>query len=1264
MKAHRRICSILFWGCALILVCFSISYGISTIYDEDTDFDGYSNSLELAGGSDPLNPEDDPFTREWSNLGLYGGQIYAIEIDASNPNKMFAGAYYGDGLFRSRDGGDIWEPVLTGYEGGMLDHQAPFRNSAVLAVKFAPSDNDTVWAVHNQYAGKSTDGGETWTHIYNSLMQQICTSCGGYSDGGRRCRALAIDPYDPQTVYVGTGGPGGTYTNGAIYKTSDGGSTWTKTGPSGAKEFDYTVIDIAIDPDDPSNIWALINSFGIDGWNSYLYQSTDYGTIWNGIVSVAATSYGLALWPRDPTKVFIATGCGIVSNYAGDWDIVYGSCEHNVHALAFDPQNHDVLYAASNSTNIVRAVYDNISGDFIFGQESDLGLAFISLTVHPTMGHIVFGGEYMQGVYKLIYNSITDGFTASEQNEGINAVSAFDIDVIPAAGSNPSYFITATGGGVATKVGDGDWTRVSKEDLPFQLVLAVAFDPTVSDGSAFYAAGDHFLAKTFDRGDSWAIINDTDIPGSTRVRQITVAPNGSTLFLAAYRFGGQGGGSVYKSIDSGAHLTELLSNDDFAFNTVAIDPTYSDHLFAGGGNFFAPTVNGHLYESTNGGENWTLTGLTDVVVNALLIDPDDHDIIYAGCSPGVTTLTPLFKSIDGGVTWQPSYNGIPGRPNRYGVWGSSDTDVFMLGHTGSIFRGGYDDMNILHYGGTSWTHKTTGILDHLRGIWGSSNQDIFAVGERGAIVHYDGTVWIPMEAENNRTTQRNLNAVWGRSGSDVYAVGDGGTILHYDSGSWNTMTSPTDAHLYGIWGHADGSRVYAVGSTGTILRYDGGSWVSMASGVKAQLSGIWGTPDGTHIFVTGNPEPDGQGNVRSTILKSNGTGWTRLDTPIVAPGRGRLHSVWGFSNSNVFAVGDDGVILHYDGNEWTPMISGTTADLYAAWGASITSVFAVGRYGTILLYNGSQWSNIDTVAGGQPVEGWTQKNSVTDLKFKLDPGGNRNIYAATDRQGIYLSPNQAGTWINLLSPPYMVYALEVGSIYVASYGVYTFQGDGFIAGEVKDELTLVGIDNARVFTDLGFLTHTNQDGVYVLPLLAGSYNITGDADGYNPETAYNVPSIKDGNVVSFYLTDPVVYVRIDGADLLADNGTFEGTYGNITPVEGIYRWSSGNGNGYLYVPYPYGWVRLAIVPKDGCGVENVWINGIAHGELLEYTFSNIQAAQTIETLFEEGVSACAGDLDTDGDVDGLDLARYVAGQQNGATIADLAAGLGRTDCFP
>jgi PKD repeat protein len=60
-------------------------------------------------------------------------------------------------------------------------------------------------------------------------------------------------------------------------------------------------------------------------------------------------------------------------------------------------------------------------------------------------------------------------------------------------------------------------------------------------------------------------------------------------------------------------------------------------------------------------------------------------------------------------------------------------------------------------------------------VWGSSGSDVFAVGRSGTILHYDGIAWSPMSSG----TDDYLYGVWGNSGSDIFAVGGDGTILHY-----------------------------------------------------------------------------------------------------------------------------------------------------------------------------------------------------------------------------------------------------------------------------------------------------------------------------------------------------------------------------------------------------------------------------------------------------------------------------------------------------
>jgi hypothetical protein len=73
-----------------------------------------------------------------------------------------------------------------------------------------------------------------------------------------------------------------------------------------------------------------------------------------------------------------------------------------------------------------------------------------------------------------------------------------------------------------------------------------------------------------------------------------------------------------------------------------------------------------------------------------------------------------------------------------------------------------------------------------------------------------------------------------------------------------------------------------------------------------------------------------------------------------------LFGVWGSSSVDVYAVGAEGTILHYDGISWSQMDSGTVNDLYDVWGTSSSDIFAAGRGGTILHYNGNSWSAMES----------------------------------------------------------------------------------------------------------------------------------------------------------------------------------------------------------------------------------------------------------------------------------------------------------------
>lgn len=96
-------------------------------------------------------------------------------------------------------------------------------------------------------------------------------------------------------------------------------------------------------------------------------------------------------------------------------------------------------------------------------------------------------------------------------------------------------------------------------------------------------------------------------------------------------------------------------------------------------------------------------------------------------------------------------------------------------------------------------------------------------------------------------------------------------------------------------------------------------------------------------------------------------------SPATSPVRG----LWSISPKDIWAVGDLGLIMHFDGTAWTTTTGVTTKDLTAVWASSATDVWAVGTTGTVLRYNGTNWTvgtagtaNLKGVFGTGPTDVW------------------------------------------------------------------------------------------------------------------------------------------------------------------------------------------------------------------------------------------------------------------------------------------------------
>jgi hypothetical protein len=102
------------------------------------------------------------------------------------------------------------------------------------------------------------------------------------------------------------------------------------------------------------------------------------------------------------------------------------------------------------------------------------------------------------------------------------------------------------------------------------------------------------------------------------------------------------------------------------------------------------------------------------------------------------------------------------------------------------------------------------------------------------------------------------------------------------------------------------------------------------------------------VIVTGEYE---------TVLRRNESGWARLqgsvarEYPNVA-----IHGLHGASPDDVWAVGDASVMLHFDGQAWTPFPSVASYDLRAVWASASNDVWAAGADGALLHYDGERWT--------------------------------------------------------------------------------------------------------------------------------------------------------------------------------------------------------------------------------------------------------------------------------------------------------------------
>lgn len=238
---------------------------------------------------------------KWRSIGPFrGGRVLAVAGAPDDRLHFYFGAVNG-GVWETRDAGRTWTPIFDSVPVGSIGAIAVAPSAAkVLYVGTGEADMRSDIA---QGVGlfRSIDGGKTWV-------------ASGLTDSQQISRIL-INPTNPSDVLVAAlGHPYGPNAERGVFRSIDGGKTWTRTL---FKDVDAGAIDLAYKPGDPKTVYAALWQTRRPPWNVYppssgpgsgIYKSVDGGASWKPVsgrgLPGSPGRIGLALAPSAPARMF------------------------------------------------------------------------------------------------------------------------------------------------------------------------------------------------------------------------------------------------------------------------------------------------------------------------------------------------------------------------------------------------------------------------------------------------------------------------------------------------------------------------------------------------------------------------------------------------------------------------------------------------------------------------------------------------------------------------------------------------------------------------------------------------------------------------------------------------------------------------------------------------------------------------------------------------------------------------------------------------
>jgi len=551
------------------------------------------------------------------DIGRISGRVVGIAPSPTDANTIYIAAA-GGGVWKTTNAGSAWTPLT--------DSQA---TTAMGSIAVAPSNPNVIYAgtgesnfsADNQYGRgilKSTDGGATWTLLGTSDFDRLAIS------------KIVVDPNDPNVVYagVGTARLNAIDQNQGVWKSIDGGVTWTNLTDSDVGSTTTEVTDLVMDPANSQELFAGFGAVDGDAANG-VWETNDGGASWTrinllptgtaaGRVTLTASSDGQTLYAAfsDPTDAKFGHLLGLYrSDDAGaTWSQQTSTPDYMAGvgwyatALAVDPANANRVYAASTGDYGQQLANAVIRSDDGGGSWTNIGADANDFGPHPDNHVLVFdaAGNLWDGNDGGVYETADQGNTWTDRNGNLSLTQLNGIAINPA--NSKIIFGGSQDNGTEKTNGSNVWTEIDAGDGG-----QVRYDPASGTvyHSFFYVKGDDSSSNFFQRSDN------------------------------------NGFGFVAKTFG-----IDTQNDNGLFYPPYVMDPSNASRLVLG---------TDKVYVTSNRGDSWTpmsgVLGAANTVITAVAVATSDPNTIYVTYSDDSVWVTH-----DDGQSWKSATGNLPTSP--------------------------------------------------------------------------------------------------------------------------------------------------------------------------------------------------------------------------------------------------------------------------------------------------------------------------------------------------------------------------------------------------------------------------------------------------------------------------------------------------------------------------------------------------------------------------------------------------------------------------